>query len=93
MWWQPWRFYRVGVREYEAMIQGVSGADIAGFVRLLLESTPSLAAYGDGADAVRYDSLLQRYGGTTRHAGLMNGGKGSVVEQLGKFAFGGQSRS
>jgi hypothetical protein len=49
------------MREYEAMIQAVSGKSIAEFTRRLLASKPSLAAFGDGTNALNYDALQQRY--------------------------------
>lgn len=52
---------RVSVRDYEAMIQAVSGKQIAEFTRRLLSSKPSLAAFGDGTDALNYDNLVKRF--------------------------------
>jgi hypothetical protein len=51
----------VNVREYEQMIMAVSGKDIAEFTRRLLSSKPSLAVFGENADKVSYENLLQRY--------------------------------
>ena len=45
------------------MISELTSKDLYGFVAKLLESRPSLAVYGDGADSARYDVLLARYGG------------------------------
>lgn len=53
---------RVTVREYEAMIQAVSGKQIAEFTRRLLSSKPSLAAFGDGTHVLNYDALVKRFG-------------------------------
>ena len=50
------------MREYEAMIQAVSGKQIAEFTRQLLASKPSLAAFGDGTEVLNYDNLIQRFG-------------------------------
>lgn len=49
------------MRDYEAMIQAVSGKAIAEFTRRLLSSKPSLAAFGDGTDVLNYDNLVQRF--------------------------------
>lgn len=43
------------------MIEAVTPRDISTFVAKLLSSKPSLATYGDGTGAVKYDSLLARY--------------------------------
>lgn len=43
------------------MIRAVSPKAVADFMRRLLSSKPSLAAFGDGADAVNYDALVKRY--------------------------------
>jgi len=53
---------RVNVREYEQMIQAVTGKQIAEFTRRLLASKPSLAAFGDGTEALSYDQLVERLG-------------------------------
>ena len=49
------------MRDYEAMIQAVSGKQIAEFTRRLLSSKPSLAAFGDGTEVLNYDALVQRF--------------------------------
>jgi hypothetical protein len=51
------------MREYEQMIAAVSGKQIAEFTRMLLSSKPSLAAFGDGTDVLKYDALVQRFVG------------------------------
>eukprot|EP00882_Tetradesmus_deserticola_P026874 GHRQ01029690.1.p1 GENE.GHRQ01029690.1~~GHRQ01029690.1.p1 ORF type:complete len:155 (+),score=79.19 GHRQ01029690.1:134-598(+) len=64
--------HRVNVRAYEEMIRAVSGQDIAKFTIRLLDSKPSLATFGDGADAASYDKLLQRYSQASMHSRAAN---------------------
>jgi hypothetical protein len=45
------------------MIEAVTPKMISEFVRRLLSTKPSLAAFGDAADTLSYEQLLARYGG------------------------------
>ena len=51
---------RISGKQYVDMIESVTPADICAFVSRLLESKPSLAAFGDGTEAVKYESVLAR---------------------------------
>lgn len=61
------------------MIEAVTPKMVAEFVRRLLASTPSLAAFGDGADALSYDQLLARYSPGGAGGGAAGGGGGGSV--------------
>ncbi|GBF91706.1 mitochondrial-processing peptidase subunit alpha [Raphidocelis subcapitata] len=80
--------HRISGPEYVAMIESVTPKMVAEFVRRLLASKPSLAAFGDGADALNYDQLLARYGpggagaGAGGGAPAGGGGGGSVFSRL-----------
>lgn len=60
----------MNAQEYEEMIRSVSGKAVADFMRRVLSSKPSLAAFGNGAEAVNYDALLQRYSSRANSQGL-----------------------
>ena len=70
--------HRISGAEYVRMIEAVSPADVAGFVRSLLASRPSLAALGDGAEGASYERLLARYGPGGEGAGAAGRGGGGA---------------
>ena len=59
------------------MIEAVTPKMISEFVRRLLQSKPSLAAFGDGADALNYDHRVARYARDGGAAAAAAGGGGS----------------
>lgn len=60
------------------MISEITSEDLSAFVTKLLDSRPSLASYGDGAEAARYDVLLARYGGSSAMKGSSPYDRGGV---------------
>jgi hypothetical protein len=64
------------------MIEAVTPQMISDFVRQLLSSKPSLAAFGDGAEGVSYDQLLARYGRHPQQGAVGGGGGGGVFSRL-----------
>ena len=70
---------RISGPEYVDMISAVTSEDICAFVSTLLESRPSLAVFGDGVEAAKYDVLLARYGnGAALSGDTTPAGRGGV---------------
>jgi hypothetical protein len=73
---------RISGPEYVAMIEAVTPKMISEFVRRLLASKPSLAAFGDAAETLSYEQLLARYGGGAGAAAAAGAGGGGMFSKL-----------
>jgi len=68
------------------LIESITPKMISEFVRQLLNSKPSLAAYGDSSEDLNYDHLVARYDGEGQQAAAAaaaaGGSTGSVFTRL-----------
>eukprot|EP00798_Chlamydomonas_sp_ICE-L_P027065 gene27065-2298_t len=55
--------HRISGSQYIEMIEAITVADIYSFVGKLLESRPSLAAFGDGTDVIDFNTVLASFVG------------------------------
>ncbi len=77
---------RVSGRDYVAMVQAITPRQVAEFAQRLLQSKPSLALFGDGADNVD-DSIVQRQlGASVNDVPYGSASKGGGRNVLGRWS-------
>jgi processing peptidase subunit alpha len=80
---------RISLREYLRMIGELGPGEVAGFVGRLLDTPPSLAAFGAGCGGIRYEGLAARYGRGAGGGSAAAAGSGGVLDQLQSLVGGG----
>jgi len=53
---------RISGAEYLTLVQSITAKQVSDFARALLRSAPTLAVHGDGAEAIKYDTVARRFG-------------------------------
>ena len=61
--------HRISGAEYIELIRGVSPKAVAELARRLLDSAPTVVAYGDGTEGLDYERVVARFGGGSGRSG------------------------